>query len=237
MRPHHPKATCPPLLIPCHPVQELAQLKTRTALEVQAKEAEVTQLRQQLAQHEAARWGCSRRHTYCAGFLYCLPGITDHIVCGQVLYCTVLCYTARYCSFLVTDIRLGVDACPAPVLTPFCVCVPRHRCRQAAVAAAEAAAAAAAEEQLAAAVAAQEARVSELQSEVHRLRSSAQTYLRDEREVRRDATFFVFILPACSHLWLGGSHCTPFCLSRRARGSCWLEEVAVHVRLFLDRGV
>jgi hypothetical protein len=44
--------------------------------------------------------------------------------------------------------------------------------------------AAAAEVQLAAAVSAHEARQSELQSEVQRLRSSAQTYLRDEREVR-----------------------------------------------------
>ena len=57
-------------------------------------------------------------------------------------------------------------------------------CRQAAVAAAEAAAAAAAEERLVEAVAQQQARVAELQSEVQRLRSSAQTYLRDEREVR-----------------------------------------------------
>jgi len=56
-------------------------------------------------------------------------------------------------------------------------------CRLAVIAAAEAAAAAAAEEQLAAAVTAHHARVSELESEVHRLRSSAQTYLRDEREV------------------------------------------------------
>jgi uncharacterized protein involved in exopolysaccharide biosynthesis len=62
------------------------------------------------------------------------------------------------------------------------VCV--GACRQAAVAAAEAAAAAAAEERLVEAVAQQQARVAELQSEVQRLRSSAQTYLRDEREVR-----------------------------------------------------
>lgn len=96
------------------------------------------------------------------------------------------CCTVLYCTLFVTDLLLGVDACPAPVLTPVWVCVPRHCCRQAAVAAAEAAAAAAAEEQLAAAVSAQEARVLEMQSEVQRLRSSAQTYLRDEREVRRD---------------------------------------------------
>lgn len=44
--------------------------------------------------------------------------------------------------------------------------------------------AAAAEVQLAAAVSTHEARLAELQSEVQRLRSSAQTYLRDEREVR-----------------------------------------------------
>jgi hypothetical protein len=35
------------------PWQELAQLKTRTALEVHAKETEVAELKQQLAQHEA----------------------------------------------------------------------------------------------------------------------------------------------------------------------------------------
>lgn len=45
--------------------------------------------------------------------------------------------------------------------------------------------------------------MSELQSEVHRLRSSAQTYLRDEREVRRDAGFSVFKQPAGSHYMAG----------------------------------
>lgn len=56
--------------------------------------------------------------------------------------------------------------------------------RQAAVAAAEAAAAAEAEVQLAEALSEHEARMSELQSEVQRLRSSAHSYLaRDEREV------------------------------------------------------
>jgi hypothetical protein len=53
------------------------------------------------------------------------------------------------------------------------------------------------------AVAAQEARVLELQSEVQRLRSSAQTYLRDEREVREG-------VGACPFLHAGadiaGSH-------------------------------
>jgi hypothetical protein len=59
-------AVHPPLLTPYHLVQELAQLKTRAALEVQAREAEVAQLKQQLAQHEADRWGCSRCHVLCA---------------------------------------------------------------------------------------------------------------------------------------------------------------------------
>lgn len=117
-RPRDPKATRSLLLIPCHPVQELAQLKTRTALEVQAKEAEVTQLRQQLAQHEAARWGLAAAvtRTVPGSCTACLGLQNTHPMGVYRMYCVVLC-------FVVTDIRLGVGACPAPVLTPLSLCV------------------------------------------------------------------------------------------------------------------
>lgn len=68
-------------------------------------------------------------------------------------------------------------------------------CRLAAVAAAEAAVADAAEARLAGVTSEQQARVMELQAEVQRLRSSAQSYLRDEREVR---CVYVCVLRVCA---------------------------------------
>jgi len=40
--------------------QELAQLRTRTALELRSKEAEIAELKGQLAVHAAERWGAVR---------------------------------------------------------------------------------------------------------------------------------------------------------------------------------
>jgi Na+-transporting methylmalonyl-CoA/oxaloacetate decarboxylase gamma subunit len=47
------------LLLTVFCLQELSQLKTRSALELQAREAEVQALKQQLQAHQQDRWGCA----------------------------------------------------------------------------------------------------------------------------------------------------------------------------------